>query len=551
MSDPTIPSFTTRFWSDDVGLAEANDPPEAEIGYRFSNGRAFAPASYDNTPGPAIPVPVPPPAVKPTLVELTIHTSSAASSLASAALAVDVAVATKQGQRAASSDLTLDTTVATKQGQSATASNLALDTVAATSQAQRAQAGTGAALVAAVSLRQAQSASAAASSAANSIASVRQRQKVAAVASVASAMTASTRQAQGSHAANAVQATLFVASTGSNSNPGTASLPFATIAKASSVAVPGDVISVADGVYTGGFQTSSNGSAALPIAFVAANRGMARIVPPASSAAFYAWKSTGDYVTIDGFEVDGTTDPTGELWRVGLFLTGVGAIARNNHVHHIYRNGAINGNGGSGILLDGIDGGNAMKAYANKVHHVGPSGGGNGYHGIYVTSSGEVKNNITHNNTGGGIHCWHDVSNVVIANNTSFNNATWGIVYGGGDYHLTTGPADYITLANNIVYGNGVGIRELGDLGSHNLIRFNNCVGNGTNYALVVTSHTNDIAGGPGFVNYQADGSGDYALTTGSPNIAAASATYAPATDYNGATRSAPYSVGALRHGSG
>jgi len=50
--DPrTIPSFSSHFWTDEVGLA-GGEPPEPPA-YTFSNGRKFAAIKYDP--------PVPPP----------------------------------------------------------------------------------------------------------------------------------------------------------------------------------------------------------------------------------------------------------------------------------------------------------------------------------------------------------------------------------------------------------------------------------------------------------------------------------------------------------
>lgn len=41
------PRFSERLWSEEVGLAEANEPPVKDIAYRFSNGRTFAALEYE------------------------------------------------------------------------------------------------------------------------------------------------------------------------------------------------------------------------------------------------------------------------------------------------------------------------------------------------------------------------------------------------------------------------------------------------------------------------------------------------------------------------
>lgn len=53
-ADPTIPTFSERLWSEEVGIMDANSPPPPPIGYRFSNGRTFAPTPYDPPVPPAI-----------------------------------------------------------------------------------------------------------------------------------------------------------------------------------------------------------------------------------------------------------------------------------------------------------------------------------------------------------------------------------------------------------------------------------------------------------------------------------------------------------------
>lgn len=50
--DRTIPKYSDRLWSEEVGIVEADMPPLPPIGYRFSNGRTFAPYKYD----PPVPV---------------------------------------------------------------------------------------------------------------------------------------------------------------------------------------------------------------------------------------------------------------------------------------------------------------------------------------------------------------------------------------------------------------------------------------------------------------------------------------------------------------
>lgn len=54
MDPRAIPSFSTELWSEEVGRAEASEPVQALVGYRFSNGRTFAPPQYDAPVPPVI-----------------------------------------------------------------------------------------------------------------------------------------------------------------------------------------------------------------------------------------------------------------------------------------------------------------------------------------------------------------------------------------------------------------------------------------------------------------------------------------------------------------
>lgn len=55
------------------------------------------------------------------------------------------------------------------------------------------------------------------------------------------------------------------------------------------------------------------------------------------------WDNKGAYVTIDGFEVDGSDDPvSGKKWTVGLNVSATGDIVTNCYVHHIYNTGVGN-----------------------------------------------------------------------------------------------------------------------------------------------------------------------------------------------------------------
>lgn len=325
----------------------------------------------------------------------------------------------------------------------------------------------------------------------------------------------------------------YVATTGNDSNPGTQERPFLTILKASQVASPGTTVHVAPGTYTGGFRTLANGTATNRIHYISDTKWGARIIPPPVNPTEYVWDNQGDYVDIEGFEVDGNGSDT----RQGIYTTGTYTAIKNNHVHHIATNIACTGSGGAGINTDYWTYGVNTEVTGNVVHDVGYEGC-HFIQGIYISTSATVKNNLAYDIGGAAIHLWHDANNVTIANNTVFSSK-FGIIVGGGDFHHTTGPADNVNVSNNIVYNNLYGISEQGATGTHNTYT-NNLVYQNSIYNINLQNgltHSGTFTADPEFVYDPGTGGGDYHLKSTSPAIDAGSPTYAPSTDLDGNTR--------------
>jgi hypothetical protein len=330
---------------------------------------------------------------------------------------------------------------------------------------------------------------------------------------------------------------LYVAASGSDSNPGTTLLPLRTILKASQMATPGATINVAPGVYPGGFRTTTSGTASARIHYFSTTKYGARIVPPANSTSAIAWDNRGSYVTIDGFEVDGTNLQSGTPWALAIYAAGSYDVVENNLVHNIAQKLGCTNQGAAGIDTDNYYGGIYNDVIGNIVHDIGPVGC-NFDQGIYISTSGKVENNLAYNIAWVAIHLWHNATNVTIVNNT-VTLSEMGILIGGGDYYNGfTGPDDYTFVANNIVYGNVFGISEEGNTGTHNVYT-NNLVFNNSSYEYSLQNRlipTNTVAADPLFVK---PGS-DFHLTASSPAIGSGTSTNAPAADLDGNPRSTP-----------
>ena len=114
-----------------------------------------------------------------------------------------------------------------------------------------------------------------------------------------------------------------------------------------------------------------------------------------------------------------------------------------------------------------------------------------------------------------GINSWHGATGSTIVNNTIFNSKI-GIVIGQGDSGATRAGSSNNYVANNIIYGNGHGISEMGKVGDDNRYVNNLVYANDVDWR-VKGLVTGTISADPLFVDYQKDGAGDYRLQDHSP----------------------------------
>jgi hypothetical protein len=336
---------------------------------------------------------------------------------------------------------------------------------------------------------------------------------------------------------------LYVATTGSDSNPGTETSPFLTIARADAAASAGDTIHVARGAYSVsastdndiGIVTSKSGTRAARIKFVSAVKGGAMILLKGKGI---AWNSRGNYVDISGFDISGTG-------RVGLLANGAHLSIRNNYIHDLTISGGCNGSGGAAIQVDGSVGDALVSR--NIVRNIGSSmiGACNTVQGIYTASAGtRVSNNIVSGVAAVGILQSHGATNSKIVNNTLFHSKI-GIWIGGWGSGALPGGSQNNVVANNIVYDHkSYGIIEGGKVGSNNRY-VNNLVYSSGKALRVAGAVSGTILANPLFKSYQANGSGDYHLQSASPAINTGSATYAPSTNFDGTVRDATPNIGA------
>ncbi len=344
----------------------------------------------------------------------------------------------------------------------------------------------------------------------------------------------------------------YVSPNGSDSANGSKATPFKTLAKAAQVATkPSTTVFVAPGTYAGGFKTTGNGTAAGRIYWVSTTKWGAKIVPPTNSTNKTAWDNRGNYVSIIGFEVDGSKIGSGTKWTLGIYTGGSYNVIEGNHVHHTATTIPCSSAGGSAIGVDSYFKGVKGDVIGNVVHDIGPAGCSY-VQGIYHSTSGTIMNNVVYRVGSAAIHLWHDATDVKIVNNTVSSSA-FGIIVGGGDFYFTSAGANNVHVHNNIVFDNKYGISEQGKTGTGNAYK-NNLVFQNPTYNISLRNGlkaTNTISSNPLFVGYsRTAATPNFKLTTSSPAIGRGLATYALGTDIDGRARNATtgYDLGAYQH---
>jgi hypothetical protein len=363
----------------------------------------------------------------------------------------------------------------------------------------------------------------------------------------------------------------YVATNGSDSNPGTQSLPFATIQKAASMVTAGGTVHVAQGTYnvtaptgySGGVTTLAGGTPYAPITYVSDVKWGAKIVSSGyqsspiqntnpqqytHSGTQYVWEQHGNYVTIQGFDLTGDG-------RIGVLVYGTNVTIDSCYIHDIPAYNQYP-NGGSAVSFQnqstpgtGAIYGVVRNCLVNNIGIAGKTGTlsvDDDVQGLYMASRYcQAYNNKIFSVIGWGLHAYHDPHGSVICNNLVVSPGTGGIALGS---ETSQDNADYVTFANNILvncgvmYGSiyGAFYNTVPYVGTHNQY-LNNVVWNTTPLWSVAGTGNADVGTlvtSPQFVNYTADINGDYHLTATSPCIGRGIyLTGVPLTDYDGVSR--------------
>jgi hypothetical protein len=210
-----------------------------------------------------------------------------------------------------------------------------------------------------------------------------------------------------------------VSPTGADTGAGSAAQPFKTIAKAISVAGPGEKIRVLAGTYAERIVLGPNAKAGTPEAKITLQgEGKPRIIPGAGGGGLVQVRQPN--WVVDGFELDLQSQP---FFAVTFEGNTQGSVLANSELHH--------GTGGAGVTTYGNASGVTIEN--NHIHDFVKSSGNRDSHGVVVQTTSKnitVRNNDIHDNSGDSVQCL------------------------GPEGFSNNAPADGLVIENNHFYAN-------------------------------------------------------------------------------------------------
>jgi hypothetical protein len=291
---------------------------------------------------------------------------------------------------------------------------------------------------------------------------------------------------------SAFATTYYVATNGSDSNPGTLAQPFLTLQHAADNVNASDTVIVETGVYSDPTQHGAlvsitrSGTAGNYITFRSQNKWGA-ILDGLNNTALTGVDFAGSYIRFQDFELRGFSEEALSTYEGGKFINIVG-----NNIHDIGRFCTDTTKGLDGIFIATSN--NVVEQ--NLVHDIGryaPGENGcspktryykNHDHAIYVDASFGgadklmVRNNVFYRlKRGWGIHVYPSpVDGLSVLNNTFI----WGNPWQPGFIIFACGGATHLRVENNIAYSPSRSFLHFLDTSGYTGIVANNLTYNGT-----------------------------------------------------------------------
>jgi uncharacterized protein YjdB len=285
----------------------------------------------------------------------------------------------------------------------------------------------------------------------------------------------------------------YVATTGSDSNPGTLTSPWKTIQHAASTVQAGDTVYIRGGTYTESVSIGVSGSAtAGPVTFQSYPGEQAIIdgtglTPSTSDVQGLINIVSRSFVTINGLEIQNYQTSNANAVPAGIWITGSGSNIQilNNIVHDIVTTSEANGNafgiavyGSGSTATTSLD---SVTLSGNQVYNLRTG------ESESVNVDGNVTNfvishNVIHDNDNIGIDAigFEGVSsnsavdfarNGEISDNTVYNISAKNNAGEGNDYDangIYVDGGSQIVIERNIIHNVDIGIEMASEHSGHN-----------------------------------------------------------------------------------
>ncbi len=316
----------------------------------------------------------------------------------------------------------------------------------------------------------------------------------------------------------------YVATNGSDSNPGTQARPWRSVAHAADRARPGTTIFLRRGRYSERVTLAASGRSGAPITLRSA-RGEPAVLDGQVTI-------TGSWIRLTGLQF--RPGPAQRRDDVFVYVSG------GDHVE--ISASTFRGSAMSAIFVG--DGDNVAQDVRILGNRIADNGSSEFHHGIYCghADGAVIANNIVEHNAAFGIQAYPDCNHADIANNTIVANGQAGVVVGGDGESASDG----VIVANNIIFGNATsGVQTVweGSTGSGRAIR-NLIAGNRAGaFDAQGLTQTQTLRAAPRFRSLARR---DYQPLASSPAIGKALVALAPARDIAGRARGARRDLGAV-----
>ncbi len=278
----------------------------------------------------------------------------------------------------------------------------------------------------------------------------------------------------------------YVATNGSDNNPGTEARPFRTLAKGVRVLRAGDTLYIREGTYHEEIVVSASGTADSPIT-LSAYPGEHPIVDAENVLPLSPEESlfllTGDHLILSGLEIK-------NVRGLAVQVEGSYTTVRNMKTHHSLKEGIYVGRGGT-VCSDGINATNNTvednEIWMSSLMHKGVTTGHGWSGGISVGRCPQytmVRRNVVHETWGIGIQVY-EAYNTTIEDNVVWNNQKEHYYVNNAPYTLVQRNLSYNTPDSIFLDGGwpGVGIAfcdERPEPVSHHVTIINNLVRRGS-----------------------------------------------------------------------